>query len=74
VNLNELRLVVDEREKKSRIPDLLKAVGINVEVKTLPIGDYIVFGYTKNPLYSHIQIRHHDRDYCDFQIHLYASV
>ena len=42
VNLNELRLVVDEREKKSRIPDLLKAVGINVEVKTLPIGDYIV--------------------------------
>ena len=42
MNLNELRLVVDEREKKSRIPDLLKAVGINVEVKTLPIGDYIV--------------------------------
>ena len=42
VSLNELRLVVDEREKKSRIPDLLKAVGINVEVKTLPIGDYIV--------------------------------
>ncbi len=36
MNLNELRLVVDEREKKSRIPDLLKAVGINVEVKTLP--------------------------------------
>ena len=44
VNLNELRLVVDEREKKSRIPDLLKAVGINVEVKTLPIGDYIEIG------------------------------
>ena len=42
MNLNELRLVVDEREKKSRIPDLLKAVGINVEVKTLPVGDYIV--------------------------------
>ena len=42
VSLNELRLVVDEREKKSRIPDLLKAVGINVEVKTLPVGDYIV--------------------------------
>ena len=42
MSLNELRLVVDEREKKSRIPDLLKAVGINVEVKTLPVGDYIV--------------------------------
>ena len=39
VSLNELRLVVDEREKKSRIPDLLKAVGINVEVKTLPVGE-----------------------------------
>ena len=42
VSLNEQRLVVDEREKKSRIPDLLKAVGINVEVKSLPVGDYIV--------------------------------
>ena len=33
---------MDEREKKSGIPDLLKAVGINLEIKTLPIGDYIV--------------------------------
>ena len=30
------------RESKSGIPELLKAVGINMEVKTLPIGDYIV--------------------------------
>jgi len=42
VNLKELRIVVDEREKKSGIPDLLKAIGINLEIKTLPIGDYIV--------------------------------
>ena len=33
---------MDEREKKSGIPDLLRAVGINLEIKTLPVGDYIV--------------------------------
>ena len=42
MNLSELRIVVDERERKSGIPELLRAVGINMEVKTLPIGDYIV--------------------------------
>jgi len=42
VKLDQLRIIVDEREKKSGIPDLLKAVGINIEIKTLPVGDYIV--------------------------------
>lgn len=42
MNLKNLRIVVDERERKSGIPDLLKTVGINIEMKTLPIGDYIV--------------------------------
>jgi DNA excision repair protein ERCC-4 len=42
VNLKKLRIVVDEREKKSGIPDLLKGIGINLEIKTLPVGDYIV--------------------------------
>lgn len=42
MNLESLRIVVDERERKSGIPDLLRAIGINLEVKTLPIGDYIV--------------------------------
>jgi DNA excision repair protein ERCC-4 len=42
MNIESLRIVVDEREKKSGIPDLLKAVGINLEIKTLPVGDYIV--------------------------------
>ena len=42
MNLKNLRIVVDDREKKSGIPDLLKSVGLNVEMKTLPIGDYIV--------------------------------
>jgi len=42
VKLDKLRIIVDERERKSGIPDLLRAVGINVEMKTLPIGDYIV--------------------------------
>ena len=42
MNLKESRIVVDEREKKSGIPDLLKATGISVEMKMLPVGDYIV--------------------------------
>jgi len=42
LKLENLRIIVDERERKSGIPDLLKAVGLNLEMKTLPIGDYIV--------------------------------
>jgi len=42
VNLKNLRIVVDEREKKSGIPGLLKGIGINLEIKTLPIGDYML--------------------------------
>ena len=42
MKLDKIRIIVDEREKKSGIPDLLKAVGINIEMKTLPVGDYIV--------------------------------
>ena len=42
MNLSQLRIVADEREKKSGIPNLLKSIGINLEIKTLPIGDYIV--------------------------------
>jgi len=42
VKLDKLRIVVDERERKSGIPDLLRSIGINIEMKTLPIGDYIV--------------------------------
>ena len=42
MNLENLRIVVDERERKSGIPDLLKSVGMNIEMKTLPVGDYIV--------------------------------
>jgi len=42
VKLEDLRIIVDERERKSGIPDLLKSIGLNLEMKTLPIGDYIV--------------------------------
>ena len=42
MNLKKLRIVVDVREKKSGIPDFLKKTGINLEIKTLPVGDYIV--------------------------------
>ena len=40
--IENLRIIVDERERKSGIPELLKSVGLNLEMKTLPIGDYIV--------------------------------
>ena len=42
MKLENLRIIVDEREKKSGIPKLLKSIGLNLEMKTLPIGDYIV--------------------------------
>jgi len=42
VKLENLRIVVDEKERKSGIPNLLKSIGLNLEMKTLPIGDYIV--------------------------------
>ena len=52
MNLKDLRIVVDEREKKSGIPDLLKSIGVNVEMKMLPIGDYIVAPETICLLYT----------------------
>ena len=42
MKIENLRIIVDERERKSGIPDLLKSVGLNLEIKTLPVGDYIV--------------------------------
>ena len=42
MRIEDVRIVIDERERKSGIPKLLRAIGVNVEVKTLPIGDYIV--------------------------------
>ena len=42
MRVEELRIIIDERERKSGIPKLLKAIGVNVEIKRLPIGDYIV--------------------------------
>lgn len=42
MKLENLRIIVDEREKKSGIPKLLKSIGLNLEMKSLPVGDYIV--------------------------------
>ena len=42
MKIENLRIIVDERERKSGIPGLLKSVGLNLEMKTLPVGDYIV--------------------------------
>lgn len=46
MKIEDMRMVVDEREKKSGIPDLLKEIGVKVEMKNLPIGDYIVASET----------------------------
>ena len=42
MKVSDLRIIIDEREKKSGIPKLLTAIGIKTEIKTLQIGDYIV--------------------------------
>jgi len=42
LKIDKLRIVIDERERKSGIPDLLRQVGVKVELKNLPVGDYIV--------------------------------
>ncbi len=42
MKLQNLRIIADVREKKSGIPELLKSTGINIEMKSLPVGDYIV--------------------------------
>jgi len=41
MKLDKLRIIVDERERKSGIPDLLRATGINIELKTLPIVVFV---------------------------------
>ena len=42
MKLSSLRIIIDDRERKSGIPELIKKIGINVEIKTLLVGDYIV--------------------------------
>ncbi|TLX94463.1 MAG: heavy metal resistance protein CzcA [Thaumarchaeota archaeon] len=42
MKIEDLRMVIDERERKCGIPDLLKEVGVKVEMTNLPVGDYIV--------------------------------
>jgi DNA excision repair protein ERCC-4 len=46
MKIEDLRMVIDERERKSGIPDLLKEVGVKIELTNLPIGDYIVASET----------------------------
>jgi len=42
MKIDDLRMVIDERERKSGIPDLLKQIGVKTEMMNLPVGDYIV--------------------------------
>jgi DNA excision repair protein ERCC-4 len=44
--LGGLRIVADERERKSGIPTLLKKAGLELETRTLLVGDYIVASET----------------------------
>lgn len=37
-----VRIVIDERERNSRIPELVKLAGGSVDFAQLPVGDYIV--------------------------------
>ncbi|MDE1861951.1 MAG: heavy metal resistance protein CzcA [Thaumarchaeota archaeon] len=46
MKIEDLRMVIDERERKSGIPDLLREVGVKVEMTNLPVGDYIVASET----------------------------
>ena len=41
-----IRIVADEREKNSRVPNLLKLSGVFVDYKQLTVGDYIVSSET----------------------------
>ena len=38
----KLRVAVDEREKPSGVPDLLKEFGLQIEYRMLDVGDYVV--------------------------------
>lgn len=38
--------MADDRERKSGVPALLKRAGIDVDIRTLPVGDYIVANET----------------------------
>lgn len=42
MNFESLKIIIDDRERKSGIPELLQSIGLNIEMKTLPVGDYIV--------------------------------
>ena len=40
--MERIRIVADDRERKSGIPQLLEKIGIDLEIRTLLVGDYIV--------------------------------
>ncbi|MGH9911916.1 MAG: ERCC4 domain-containing protein [Nitrososphaeraceae archaeon] len=41
-----VRIVIDEREKGSRVPELLRGLGASIEFSLLAVGDYIVSSQT----------------------------
>ncbi len=43
--LTRNRVIVDDREKASRVPELLKGLGLMIDYRILEVGDYIMPGY-----------------------------
>ena len=39
------RVIIDERERASKVPELLRELGVIVDFRMLEIGDYILPGY-----------------------------
>ena len=40
--MNELKLIVDQRERNSELLKALETLGMSIEVRTLPVGDYAI--------------------------------
>ena len=38
----QCRVIVDERERTSGVPDVLKAFGLMVDFRVLEVGDYVI--------------------------------
>ena len=42
MQVKELKIIVDQRERNTELTDRIEASGVLIDVKTLPIGDYII--------------------------------
>ena len=40
--MEELSIIVDQRERNTELLDTLKEIGFNIDINLIPVGDYIV--------------------------------